>query len=54
MPYEKHDKVRVDLTEEQRRKAEETDEGNDVGFEAEELEQRIAPAQSPVLDTGIL
>ena len=49
MPYEKEDKVRVDLTEDQRRQSEQHDE-SDVEFEAEELEERIAPAQAPMLD----
>jgi hypothetical protein len=52
MPYEKSDKVRVDLTEQQRRQAEDTK--DDVEFHAEELEERIAPAQAPILPDAVV
>jgi hypothetical protein len=46
MSQEKNDKVRIDVTEEQRRQAEQTQQNEqDVEFQAEELEERIAPAK---------
>jgi hypothetical protein len=41
---EKNEKAKIDVTEEQARKAEQQDE-QDVEFQAEELEERIAPAK---------
>ena len=54
MPREKQDQVSIELTEEQRRQAEQSRGEEDVTLQGEELEERIAPAQAPVLDTGVL
>jgi hypothetical protein len=53
MANEKDEKVRVDV-EERRRRTEDTQHEDDDVFQGEELEERIAPAKAPVLDTGIL
>jgi hypothetical protein len=45
MPQEQNDKVSTDVTEEQRQ-AEQSQDEQDVEFEAEELEERIAPAKA--------
>jgi hypothetical protein len=54
MAGEPHEKVRVDLTKEQRPTTDDVKVDHEEVFEVEELEERIAPAQVPVLDTGIL
>lgn len=43
MPQEQNDKVSVDVTEEQRQAEQSQQDEQDVEFEAEELEERIAP-----------
>lgn len=47
MAYEKEENVRVGRTEDQ---PTETHDENDVELGGEELEERIAPAQAPMLD----